>query len=1453
MSFLKNFFTKSNKPVKEIKDNDRQVFYNVNTIKEAQDSIESKIVQENIESSNAELTNSQQTINTDEIDSITSNTDITQATFSNETRKIESKKQDDISQVDSKDTSNAKKSSFSKKIANTKSFLINKLNYATEFLETLFVKEPLVYSLAYENNIACKFNDKMLTTKDGNLCAGVKIIGISYAGATMNKELELATSRNQFWNRLSNDLELNIFCKKELMDLNIKEEKINNIYAEEIIKKWESGIKAYKITYTLIFSTKKKRIAGYFESKKRKMTEEQEENKDNLSFENKEAKLKEILQLTTQDLSDFNPVIMTSDEILNFYATYSNMQNTNFKYSNDLITDCYITSDVEFKKDYMIFYTNLSEKHLESDAQDCRKKVYARFISVKAYETEMISSIIPTGIIRESSDYYFMIHCEAINRDAAIKKIKRVRTFSVDIVKDQLEELVQLLQSERENIIKISMSVLLVSNKSLEDLNEKTDSMKSLLEKQNLSIVKETLNQKALYFSFFPSRGNLNARMRHQTGAVLSSLCQFENDIIGNNSNRWGARPITTFQHLSGSPFLFNLHDSDSSSAVGHTLVIGGTGFGKTTIMQFIMLNLFKYDINIFAMDKLRGMHNFTEYLGCEYHDLGYEKFKLNPFSLEDTAENNEFLKMWLSSMMNITTGKEASEAEIEAINVIQETIKSLRSAYKGLEKEISLKDFYDSIKLTNEKINLKMRIEPYLKSLFDNKEDALGFKKQMSILNMDSILNNQELAGLSAMYLFHKIKNISKNADKGFFIWIDELRDYLGVESMRNKIIEAIVEIRKINGVITMGIQNLDFLDGVANSNTFIDNMSNFIIFPTNDENTLAKLQEKLGLSETELNFLRSARKSARQILYKQKEVGSCILDVNLGKLGDYLRVFSSSSNDVAQLNALKLEYPRNWRQMYLRNIQPKENITIEIQKRQEEEIEFLRKKEELEREKEKQRVLDESKALESKQKNKPVAELVQENYIEKDLKKDSKDSKNTESITGNANNISNIKSSDNNVAVQPMIDSMPLIDSKESTINDEILKDDIVETNIYDGELLESSIESNIESSTISNISNSPQIDNANAMLLQELQQLKNEIKELKSNKNLNSKEEEIFESNEANVIESSDEDNENVEFNSENESLEYSNPKETHFTETDSINLEYESQHSINESDFKEADVIETQQLETAYNDIKIFSYDENIESNIINLDIKDSKIHDDIIWNIPEKEEEPFEPTPPEESAKEVWGDSSTESNTDSKASQDSKETNETKETKDSNTETQDSNNTESSTGGVSNEDSNSEVIESKKDLESNESENSQEIIINPIESNSKDSSNSNDSNDTKQSANIESSESNADLKEDSNNIESSENIESNAENTQDIESNSQDSNVENVENIESTQDSQDSNVKNTQDSNENTESTQEQEVPQEQKEQVANTDFLNDETNYFSQEIESKSQNKELSQ
>ncbi|MCR2066553.1 AAA family ATPase [Campylobacter helveticus] len=807
-----------------------------------------------------------------------------------------------------------------KNIENKKEKKQDNLQLAIDILNTNLKKtegilkstQPRIYSMSEESNIACKFDENILCTKDGNLCLAFRLEGYSYAASNEDEELKLAMMRNQFFLRLKDDIELNIICKKEMIEISNDSSTVKNIYAKELIEKWDNRQNAFKTIHYLIFSTKNKSITGFFEKLKDKSTSEQieknEKEQNKIKFELKLKKLEELKQNLYNDLAPYKPKILNSDELLNLFASYANNNHTKLKYSFDLLSDCYLSSQVEFKKDYIEFYRNDNVK------------LYSRFLSVKAYETEGISSLISTSLLRENTEFIIFVHCEALGKEKAIKKVKDTLLVTQDFIKDSLQELIQLLKSDRESLMLVSYSIF-VSAESLEELNEKTGIIKGLLENQSLNVAKETLNQKPLFFSFFPSRGNLNARVRTLQAKNLSTLVTFENDILGFKKNTWGNSPVTILKHLSGSPFLFNFHNHEEEGALGHSIVIGGTEAGKTTLMQFLMLNLFRYDINIFAMDKLRGMHNFANYLGCEYHDLNegennqLEGFKLNPFSLENTKENNLFLNAWLCKMANITPDKDHEFADI-----VSKTIMSLRNIEK--ENINTFRNFYEVLRLPNED-EIKPRFKNFLGSIFDNEEDALNFDKQLSILNMDAILKNEKLAGLSALYLFHKIKNISKNNAKGFFIFIDELKDYLLDDTMRENILEAILEVRKINGVVTMGVQDVDFFKEIPKSNSFINNMANFIIFPTTQQRSLESMEEVLNLTGAELDFLRKTPPQARKILFKQNTLNqSAILDVNLARLGEHLRVFSSNASDVKLLKELRNNYPQEWRTRYIKKL---------------------------------------------------------------------------------------------------------------------------------------------------------------------------------------------------------------------------------------------------------------------------------------------------------------------------------------------------------------------------------------------------------------------------------------------------------------------------------------------------------------------------------------------------
>ncbi|EAH7991891.1 AAA family ATPase [Campylobacter jejuni] len=786
---------------------------------------------------------------------------------------------------------------------------INKINRGADNI--LMLAEPKIFTMAKENNIAFKLDENILVTKDGNLCVGIEIKGISYSGISLEEEISYLQSRTQFFGKISSDIEINLIVKKDRIELVKQNSNSKNVFANQIIEKWENHKDAFQITYFLIISTIDKKISGALESFKNKTTKEKEqskEEKESFSFEAKKIIINETLTEAKRALSIFNPTQITADDILNFYATYSNAQETKFRYTNELITDSYISSNVEFKKDYILFERNDG------------KQMFSRFISIKAYETDIISSHITTKILRSSSDFIIFMNMQAYKKEKAIKKVKDTGAFAPQIIKDELSGLIEIIKADRENLMLVSFSVYILAE-NLEDLETKTNELKGILANQNLNIVRETINQKALYFSFFPSRANLNARKRTLKVSNLASIANFEKDVLGFAKNDWGEQPVTIFRHLSGTPYLFNFHWTDQGDKPsGHTMIIGGTGAGKTTLAQFLMCNLYKYNIDIFSMDKLRGMYNFATYTDGEYHDADFSDFKLNPFALPYTSENKSFLQNFIQKMANI------EDTQYNAVNEISKTIERLYN--NKLEEDIfTLSDFIDS--LQHEENDIKGRLRPFQNSIFDNKQDALSFNKQLSILNMDSILKNPTLASLTASYIFHRLKNSAKNSKKrGFFCFIDELKDFLMDENMRESILESILEVRKIGGVMCMGFQNLSFFDDIPKGASFLENIANYIIFPTTNAQTLENMRNKLNLTPTELKFLQEAGTNSRQVLLKMNLSNqSAILNIDLSRLGKHLRVFSSSSDNVMLMKELKELYPNDWRNMYLENQKPNLN----------------------------------------------------------------------------------------------------------------------------------------------------------------------------------------------------------------------------------------------------------------------------------------------------------------------------------------------------------------------------------------------------------------------------------------------------------------------------------------------------------------------------------------------
>lgn len=329
-------------------------------------------------------------------------------------------------------------------------------------------------------------------------------------------------------------------------------------------------------------------------------------------------------------------------------------------------------------------------------------------------------------------------------------KTKKKLTLS-KIVKNDIDDYIELVQANRLSMQECALNLVLRA-KSKAKLDKSLKEILSLLNNAGLGSVTETIGLKPSYFSFFPNNANINPRMRNQTSQVIASLILFEKNNTGFRANSWGDMPLSVFKNLDHSHYLFNFHNQEVkhkgvlvhnvARVVGHTMIIGATGAGKTTLISYLMMSALKYpNIDILALDRLNGLYSFTKYFDGIYNEG--KDFHINPFSLEDSASNRAFLLHFYAQMAKVDSYDKHNDkiedrtALLNAIDTMyrnyNDEVKQAKFSNQELPLPFDLKEFVNSIVKTNTNI-LDSSFEDYLKSsLFSSRMDSLDFKTRIS------------------------------------------------------------------------------------------------------------------------------------------------------------------------------------------------------------------------------------------------------------------------------------------------------------------------------------------------------------------------------------------------------------------------------------------------------------------------------------------------------------------------------------------------------------------------------------------------------------------------------------------------------------------------------------------------------------------------------------------------
>lgn len=372
------------------------------------------------------------------------------------------------------------------------------------------------------------------------------------------------------------------------------------------------------------------------------------------------------------------------------------------------------------------------------------------------------------------------------------------------------------------------------------------------------------------------------------------------------NGNHWG-EAVTVLDTTSGTPFYFNFHVRD----VGHTLIIGPTGAGKTVLMNFLCAQAQKFRPRSFFFDKDRGAEIFVRAMDGVYTviDPG-SNCGFNPLQLDDNGENRAFILEWMKTL--VTTHGETLDAE--DIKVLTQSIDGNFRLDKRDRKLSNIAPFLgmDGPGTLASRIAMWHSKGSHAK-IFDNDEDSIDLgQSRVFGFEMAELLKDPLSLSPVLLYILHRI-NISLDGSRTMIV-LDEAWALIDNPVFAPKIKDWLKVLRKLNTFVIFATQSVEDATKSQISDTLIQQTATQIFLPNLKATDVYKTA--FMLSQREYLLIKTTDPGSRYFLVKQG-VNAVIAKVNLAGMDNVINVLSGRADTVVLLDQIIEKHgsdPKKW-----------------------------------------------------------------------------------------------------------------------------------------------------------------------------------------------------------------------------------------------------------------------------------------------------------------------------------------------------------------------------------------------------------------------------------------------------------------------------------------------------------------------------------------------------------
>ena len=436
--------------------------------------------------------------------------------------------------------------------------------------------------------------------------------------------------------------------------------------------------------------------------------------------------------------------------------------------------------------------------------------------------------------------------------------------------------------------------------------DEKLRLVEKVIQGRDFTCMAESINSVDAWLGSLPGHAYANVRQPPISTMNIAHMIPLSAVWAGSLYDEHFNQPPLFFGRTEGStPFRFSLHVGD----VGHTLVIGPTGAGKSVLLALMAMQFRRYRAaQIFAFDFGGSIRAATLAMDGEWRDLGgaltdnaIDSVALQPLAHIDGLGEKSWAADWIAGILT----REQIVLKPEDKEQIWSALSSLASApiqertLTGLSALLQSKHLKNALKA--------YCINGAYGRLLDAEAERLGETDVLAFETEGLIKSKAAPAVLS--YLFHQVEK--RLTWRPTLIIIDEGWLALDDEGFAEQLREWLKTLRKKNASVIFATQSLSDIENSPIASAIIESCPTRL-FLANEralEPQITRLYRQFGLNERQIEII--ARATPKRDYYCQSRRGNRLFDLRLGEIA-LAFVAASSKADQAAIAQIYAEQGR-------------------------------------------------------------------------------------------------------------------------------------------------------------------------------------------------------------------------------------------------------------------------------------------------------------------------------------------------------------------------------------------------------------------------------------------------------------------------------------------------------------------------------------------------------------